>query len=54
MGTDVFLFTKLAGANSSQRACSQATQYLAIRHLKIDVYGKRQIASEVFDITTLL
>ena len=24
------------------------------RHLKIDVYGKRQTASEVFDFTTLL
>jgi hypothetical protein len=25
MGTDVFLLTKLAGSNSIQRACSQAT-----------------------------
>ncbi len=25
-----------------------------IRHIKIDVYGKRQTASEVFDFTTLL
>jgi hypothetical protein len=27
---------------------------ISIRHLKIDVYGKRQTASEVFDFTTLL
>jgi hypothetical protein len=28
--------------------------YSPIRDLKIDVYGKRQTASEVFDFTTLL
>jgi hypothetical protein len=30
------------------------TSIIDIRHLKIDVYGKRQTASEVFDFTTLL
>ncbi len=31
-----------------------ATSLTLIRHLKIDVYVKRQTASEVFDFTTLL